>query len=162
MRVRVPKWSELEWEMDTRQQGKSRRLVGHDTWWIVPIDLIVPVEPTARLTDPITSVLAARAQTPNKVRTEHRLVLELLQFEPLSDFDLASRATQALHRPVKQTSIGVRRNYRFLRRAGLSAGIVRSLLLDAYATGSSAGFHYDTPKPAIVDRVDAARSAGQL
>lgn len=56
----------------------------------------------------------------------------------------------------------MRRNYRFLRRAGLSAGIVRSLLLDAYATGSAAGFHYGTPKPALVDRIDAARSAGEL
>lgn len=56
----------------------------------------------------------------------------------------------------------MRRNYRFLRRAGLSAGIVRSLLLDTYATGSAAKFHYGTPKPAIVDRVDAARSAGEL
>ena len=52
--------------------------------------------------------------------------------------------------------------YRFLRRAGLRPGIVRSLLLDAYATGSAAKFHYGTPKPAIVDRVDAARSAGEL
>ena len=144
MRVRVPKWSDLEWEMDTRQQGKSRRLVGHDTWWIVPIDLIVPVEPTARLTDPITSVLAARAQTPNKVRNEHRLVLELLQFEPLSDFDLASRATQALHRPVKQTSIGVR------RKELVTIGLVR----DSGRKGVS-----DTGSPCIVWEITAAGRA---
>ena len=144
MRVRVPKWSDLEWEMDTRQQGKSRRLVGHDTWWIVPVDLIVPVEPTARLTDPITSVLAARAQTPVKVRTEHRLVLELLQFEPLSDFDLASRATQALARPVKQTSIGVR------RKELVTIGLVR----DSGRKGKS-----DTGSPCIVWEITAAGRA---
>jgi len=53
--------------------------------------------------------MAAAAQTPAKVRSEHRLILELLQWEPLSDFDLAERASQALGRPVKQTSLGVRR-----------------------------------------------------
>jgi hypothetical protein len=56
----------------------------------------------------------------------------------------------------------MRRNYRFLRRAGMSAAIVRSLLLDAYATGAASKFHWDSPKPALVDRVDAARSAGEL
>ncbi len=65
--------------------------------------------PTARRSDPITSHQAAAAQTPAKVRTEHLLVLELLQWEPLSDFELAARASQALGRIVKQTSLGVRR-----------------------------------------------------
>lgn len=144
MRVRVPKWSDLEWEMDPRQQGKSRRLVGNDTWWIVPVDLIVPVEPTARLTDPITAHLAAKAQTPAKVRSEHRLVLELLQYEPLSDFDLAARATQALHRPVKQTSIGVR------RKELVTIGLVR----DSGRKGTS-----DTGSPCIVWEITAAGRA---
>ena len=67
------------------------------------------LSPTARNTDPITSHQAARAQTPAKVRTEHRLILELLQWEPRSDFELATLASQALGRTVKQTSIGVRR-----------------------------------------------------
>ena len=109
MKVRVPKWSDLEWEMDERQQGTSRRLVGHDTWWIVPVDLIVAVDPTARVTDPDTSHAAAAAQTPAKVRSEHRLVLSLLARQPMSDFELANRASAELQRTVKQTSIGVRR-----------------------------------------------------
>jgi hypothetical protein len=141
MKVCVPKWSNLEWEMDTRQQGKSRRLVGHDTWWIVPVDLIVPVEPTARLTDPTTSHAAAQRQTPAKVRTEHRLVLELLQYEPLSDFDLATRASQALARPVKQTSIGVR------RKELVTIGLVR----DSGRKGLS-----DTGSPCIVWEITTA------
>jgi hypothetical protein len=105
--------------MDERQQGASRRLTGNDTWWIVPVGLVQTVEPTARVTDPITSHMAAQAQTPAKVRSEHRLVLELLQWEALDDFELAKRASQALGRPVKQTSIGVRRGE--LRRIGLVA-----------------------------------------
>lgn len=72
---------------------------------------------TARRTDPDTSHAAASLQTVNKVRTEHRVVLELLQWEPLSDFDLAKRASEALGRPIKQTSIGVRRGE--LVRTGL-------------------------------------------
>ena len=106
--------------MDERQQGATRKLTGHDTWWVVGAHLVVPVEPTARVTDPITSHMAAQAQTPAKVRSEHRLVLELLQWEALDDFELAKRASQALGRPVKQTSIGVRRGE--LRRIGLVAG----------------------------------------
>ena len=69
----------------------------------------VKVQPSARVSDPVTSHMAAAAQTPAKVRSEHRLILELLQWEPLSDFDLAQRASQALGRTVKQTSLGVRR-----------------------------------------------------
>jgi hypothetical protein len=53
--------------------------------------------------------MAAKAQTPAKVRTEHRLVLELLAMEPMSDFQLAAMASQSLGRKVKQTSVGVRR-----------------------------------------------------
>ena len=144
MKVRVPTWSDREWDMDPRQQGKSRRLTGHDTWWIVPADLIVPVSPTARVTDPTTSHQAAQAQHPGKVRSEHRLVLELLQYEPLSDFDLASRATQALQRTVKQTSIGVR------RKELVTIGLVR----DSGRKGVS-----DTGSPCIVWEITAAGRA---
>jgi len=76
------------------------------TWLVVPRS---HVEPSARATDPITSHMAAKAQTPAKVRTEHRLVLELLAMEPMSDFQLAAMASQSLGRTVKQTSVGVRR-----------------------------------------------------
>lgn len=76
------------------------------TWVVVPRS---HVEPSARNTDPATSHMAARSQTPAKVRTEHRLVLELLSLEPLTDFQLAARASQSLGRIVKQTSVGVRR-----------------------------------------------------
>ena len=77
------------------------------------------LSPTARNTDPITSHQAARAQTPAKVRSEHRLVLELLRWEPLTDFDLAERASQTLQRKVKSVSIGKRRGE--LRDLGLVA-----------------------------------------
>lgn len=82
----------------------------------------------ARRTDPDTSVEAASRQTVDKVRTEHRVVLELLQWEPLTDFELAKRASQALGRPVKQTSIGVRRGE--LVRLGLVADSGRKGLSD--------------------------------
>ena len=119
MKVRVPTWSDREWDMDERQQGASRRLTGNDTWWIVPVGLIQTVEPTARVTDPITSHMAAASQTPAKVRSEHRLVLSLLRWEPLTDFDLAERASKELGRTVLATSIGSRRNE--LRKLGLVA-----------------------------------------
>lgn len=75
--------------------------------------------PNVRTTDPITSHQAARSQTPAKVRSEHRLVLELLRWEPLTDFDLAERASQTLQRKVKSVSIGKRRGE--LRDLGLVA-----------------------------------------
>jgi hypothetical protein len=37
------------------------------------------------------------------------VVLELLTRGPLTDFDLAFQASQALGKPIKQTSVGVRR-----------------------------------------------------
>ena len=98
-----------------RELGPSRRYPGYVHVETVDgtTDAHVPpsylLNPTARRNDPITSHQAAAAQTPAKVRTEHRLILELLQWEPLSDFELATRASQALGRTVKQTSIGVRR-----------------------------------------------------
>jgi hypothetical protein len=85
-----------------------------------------------RSTDPVTSIEAAGRQTTDKVRTEHRVVLELLSMEPLTDFELAKRATQALRRPVKQTSIGVRRGE--LVRLGLVVDSGRKGVSD---TGSS-------------------------
>ena len=119
MKVTVPAWSDRVWDMDERQQGSSRKLTGNDTWWVVPARLVVPVEPTARITDPVTSHMAAAAQTPAKVRSEHRLVLSLLRWEPLTDFDLAERASKELGRTVLATSIGSRRNE--LRKLGLVA-----------------------------------------
>lgn len=95
-----PQGSLLEHLTLTDDTGKPLRQWAHDS---------VTLHPVARITDPITSHLAAAAQTPAKVRSEHRLILELLQWEPLSDFDLAQRASQSLGRPVKQTSLGVRR-----------------------------------------------------
>jgi len=98
-----------------RDLGPSRRYPGyrHVETLDGSTDAHVPpsyiLAPTARRSDPVTSHQAAAAQTPAKVRTEHRLILELLQWEPLSDFELASRASQALGRIVKQTSLGVRR-----------------------------------------------------
>jgi hypothetical protein len=76
------------------------------TWVVVPRS---HVEPSARNTDPVTSHMAAKAQTPAKVRSEHRLVLELLAMEPMSDFQLAALASQHLGRLVKSVSLGVRR-----------------------------------------------------
>jgi hypothetical protein len=73
----------------------------------------------SRSTDPSTSKAAAAAQSVHKVRTEHRVILDLLQWESMTDFELAKRASQALGRPVKQTSIGVRRGE--LVRLGLVA-----------------------------------------
>jgi hypothetical protein len=61
----------------------------------------------ARHTDPDTSIEAASRQTVDKVRTEHRVVLEL---------------------PIKQTSIGVRRGE--LVRLGLVADSGRKGLSD--------------------------------
>lgn len=101
--------SNHEWEqIGSGPKGlKFRVVTNHDIWaWFPPTHVLGP---TARRSDPITSHQAAASQTPAKVRTEHRLILELLQWEPLSDFELASRASQALGRIVKQTSIGVRR-----------------------------------------------------
>ena len=63
----------------------------------------------ARATDPVTSHEAARRQTPAKVRSEHRLVLQLLAKGPMTDFDLASLASIELKRTVKSVSLGVRR-----------------------------------------------------
>ena len=98
-----------------RDLGSSRRYPGwvHVQTIDGSTDAHVPpsyvLGPTARTSDPVTSHQAAAAQTPAKVRSEHRLVLELLQWEPLTDFELAARASQALGRTVKQTSLGVRR-----------------------------------------------------
>lgn len=86
-------------------------------------DVHVPPEhliaPNVRSTDHDTSRAAAAMQTPTKVRSEHRLVLELLRWEPLTDFDLAERASQALGRKVKSVSVGKRRGE--LRDMGLVA-----------------------------------------
>lgn len=105
-RLRDSAW---EWEtLGTTDRGvKVRKVDDHNVWGYVPPSYVLA--PTARASDPVTSHQAAAAQTPAKVRSEHRLVLELLQWEPLSDFELAARASQALGRIVKQTSLGVRR-----------------------------------------------------
>lgn len=108
-----------EWEqIGSGPRGLKFRVVGnHDIWGWFPQHYVLG--PAARNTDPITSHQAARAQTPAKVRSEHRLVLELLRWEPLTDFDLAERASQTLQRKVKSVSIGKRRGE--LRDLGLVA-----------------------------------------
>lgn len=101
--------SGIDWVVigETPSHYKVRHPEDHNWWGYMPRKWAIDAK--ARITDPVTSHMAAKAQTPNKVRSEHRLVLELLSMEPLSDFDLATRASQALGRTVKQTSIGVRR-----------------------------------------------------
>ena len=101
--------SSVDWRVigETPTQYKVQHPTNPDTWgFLLKRDALTP---SARNTDPVTSHMAARAQTPAKVRTEHRLVLELLSLEPLTDFQLAARASQSLGRIVKQTSVGVRR-----------------------------------------------------
>ncbi len=104
--IRLP-YSGHRW-IETRRQNGLSYLTREDgqTTVIVPVDHL---EPAARATDPLTSHEAAARQTPAKVRTEHRVVLELLTRGPLTDFDLAFQASQALGKPIKQTSVGVRR-----------------------------------------------------
>lgn len=122
--VRIPMGNRIWYVVPDIQWGptirvETERLDGNGrTHCFVPRELLVDVG-RARSTDPSTSAMAARAQTTDKVRTEHRVVLELLQWESLTDFELAKRASQALGRPVKQTSIGVRRGE--LVRLGLVA-----------------------------------------
>jgi len=122
--VRIPMGNRIWYVVPDIQWGptirvETERLDGNGrTHCFVPKELLVDVG-RARSTDPSTSAMAARAQTTDKVRTEHRVVLELLQWESLTDFELAKRASQALGRPVKQTSIGVRRGE--LVRLGLVA-----------------------------------------
>lgn len=126
--------SGVDWDIigSTTTHYKVRDPRNHDVWGWLPKHWAL--EPAARVTDPVTSHQAAKAQTPTKVRSEHRLVLSLLQWEPLTDFDLAARASQALGRKVKQTSIGVRRSEL------VKAGLVR----DSGTKGVS-----DTGSPAI-------------
>ena len=92
------------------------------------------LSPTARRTDPITSHLAARSQTPAKVNASHRIILSLLKWEAATDFELARLASQSLGRKVLPTSLGVRRSE--LVKAGLVA--------DSGVKGTS-----DTGSPAI-------------
>lgn len=123
--VRIPMGNRIWYVVPERQYGDLVRVesdpndgLGGYTWVFVPRHLLVDVGHSRR-TDPDTSKEAAARQTTDKVRTEHRVVLELLQWESLSDFELAKRASKALGRPIKQTSIGVRRGE--LVRLGLVA-----------------------------------------
>lgn len=112
--VRIPMSNRVWYMVPDIQHGpmvrvEADRFDGNGrTYQFVQRHLVTEVG-RARSTDPDTSQAAAARQTTNKVRTEHRVVLELLQWEPLSDFELAKRASQSLRRPIKQTSIGVRR-----------------------------------------------------
>lgn len=66
-------------------------------------DLFTPT-PGARLTDPLTSHLAAQAHTRPATRDIHDKVLAILLDGPATDFDLARRTG------LKQTSVGCRRH----------------------------------------------------
>lgn len=126
--------SNLTWEqIGTGPKGLKMRVVGnHDVWgWFPPSHVLAP---TARATDPVTSHQAAAAQTPAKVNDSHRLILALLRWEPMTDFDLARLASQHLKRKVLPTSLGVRRSE--LVKTGLVA--------DSGTKGKS-----DTGSPAI-------------
>ncbi len=103
--IRLP-YSGHRW-IETRRQNGLSYLTREDgqTTVIVPVDHLG----AARATDPVTSHESAARQTPAKVRNEHRVVLELLSKGPLTDFDLAYQASRTLGRPIKQTSVGVRR-----------------------------------------------------
>jgi hypothetical protein len=103
--IRLP-YSGHRW-IETRRQNGLSYLTREDgqTTVIVPVDHLG----VARATDPSTSHEAARRQTPAKVRSEHRLVLQLLAKGPMTDFDLASLASIELKRTVKSVSLGVRR-----------------------------------------------------
>lgn len=104
--IRLP-YSGHRW-IETRRQNGLSYLTREDgqTTVIVPVDHLGPA---ARVTDPTTSHEAAARQTPAKVRSEHRLVLQLLAKGPMTDFDLASLASIELKRTVKSVSLGVRR-----------------------------------------------------
>lgn len=105
-------WSGMEWEMESpNSQATSvfmvRCLDGLRIKF--PRRLLIPVA-GARTTDAHTAHTAAAQQTPTKVRESHRLVLSLLaEHGPMTDFELAERASWVLQRTVKQTSIGPRR-----------------------------------------------------
>ena len=123
-----------------RDLGSSRRYPGwvHVQTIDGSTDAHVPpsyiLGPTARATDPVTSHQAAAAQTPARVNESHRLILALLRWEAMTDFDLARLASQHLQRKVLPTSLGVRRSE--LVKAGLVA--------DSGVKGKS-----DTGSPAI-------------
>ena len=112
--VRIPMSNRVWYVVPDIQHGPTVRVEADRadgqgrTYCYVPRHDLIEVG-RARTSDPETSQAAAARQTTAKVRTEHRVVLELLQWESLTDFELATRASQALGRPVKQTSIGVRR-----------------------------------------------------
>lgn len=119
------------WTVTGRHADGSWRLQ-KDHMWCFAAPAFVTFIGGHRATDPITSMEAAQRQTTDKVRSEHRVVLELLSLEPLTDFELAKRASHALKRAVKQTSIGVRRGE--LVRLGLVVDSGRKGVSD---TGSS-------------------------
>jgi hypothetical protein len=104
--IRLP-YSGHRW-IETRRQNGLSYLTREDgqTTVIVPVDHLGPA---ARASDPVSSHEAAARQTPAKVRSEHRLVLQLLAKGPMTDFDLASLASIELKRTVKSVSLGVRR-----------------------------------------------------
>jgi len=114
----IPGWSDQQWIMDpVVQPGPLVRIIcpalrqpdGKPTWAWIKRDRLHST-PAARTTDPITSHEAAAMQTPDKVTNSHRLVMALLfEHGPMTDFDLADRASRASQVKVKQTSIGVRR-----------------------------------------------------
>ena len=105
-------WSDLEWEMESpnsQQANVWMRRCNDGTRIRFPRRLLIPVA-GARTTDAYTAHTAAAQQTPAKIRESHRLVLNLLyEHGPLTDFELAERASRVLQRTVKQTSIGPRR-----------------------------------------------------
>ena len=112
-RYTIEGWSDMEWEMES-PNSQSRYV------WVVccatgvkqqvPRRLLVPVA-GARTTDPASAHAAAARQTPDRIRESHRLVLSLLsEHGPMTDFELAERASRVLAKTVKQTSIGPRRS----------------------------------------------------
>jgi hypothetical protein len=111
-RYTIEGWSDMEWEMESpNSQAKDVWMIRSDGLRTrFPRRLLVPVA-GARSTDPASAHAAAARQTPDRIRESHRLVLSLLsEHGPMTDFELAERASRVLAKTVKQTSIGPRRS----------------------------------------------------